>query len=219
MQQAQIKAIAEAALLAAAQPLSVAQLMQLFDDADGVSQSALAAALLALGEDCQGRGVELREVASGFRLQVRQEWAGRISRLWTERQGRYSRALLETLALIAYRQPITRGEIEAVRGVAVSSSIIRTLEEREWIRVLGHRDVPGRPALLGTTRAFLDYFNLKSLDELPTLAEIRDLDNLEPELEFPSDAAGAMPVTTPVEAATTASAQSSAVEAPQGRSN
>lgn len=187
MQQAQIKAIAEAALLAAAQPLSVAQLLQLFDEHEGVGQSALGAALQALADDCAGRGVELREVASGFRMQVRSEWASRISRLWTERQSRYSRALLETLALIAYRQPITRGEIEAVRGVAVATSIIKTLEEREWIRVVGHRDLPGRPTLFGTTRAFLDYFNLKTLDELPTLAEIRDLEALEPELAFPSD--------------------------------
>jgi segregation and condensation protein B len=187
LQQSQIKAIAEAALLAAAQPLSVAQLLQLFDERDGVSQSALGAALTELADDCGERGVELREVASGFRLQIKAEWAPRVSRLWTERQSRYSRALLETLALIAYRQPITRGEIEAVRGVAVATSIIKTLEEREWIRVLGHRDLPGRPALFGTTRAFLDYFNLKSLDELPTLAEIRDLENLEPELAFPSD--------------------------------
>ena len=214
MQQAQIKAIAEAALLAAAQPLSVAQLMQLFDEADGVSQSALSAALLALGEDCAERGIELREVASGFRLQVRAEWASRVSRLWTERQARYSRALLETLALIAYRQPITRGEIEAVRGVAVSSGIIRTLEEREWIRVLGHRDVPGRPALFGTTKGFLDYFNLKSLDELPTLAEIRDLDNLEPELAFPTDGA-ARPAITEEGDAATAPSPMPAVEAEQ----
>jgi segregation and condensation protein B len=194
LQQAQIKAIAEAALLAAAQPLSVAQLLQLFDEHEAVSQSALGAALQALGEDCSGRGVELREVASGFRMQVRAEWAGRVSRLWTERQSRYSRALLETLALIAYRQPITRGEIEAVRGVAVSSSIIKTLEEREWIRVVGHRDLPGRPTLFGTTRAFLDYFNLKTLDELPTLAEIRDLEALEPELAFPTDTPHSAPI-------------------------
>jgi segregation and condensation protein B len=126
--------------------------------------------------------VELVEVASGFRFQVRQDVHPYVSRLWTERQTKYSRALLETLALIAYRQPITRAEIEQIRGVVVSGSIVRTLEEREWIRVVGHRDVPGRPALFGTTRQFLDYFNLKSLDELPPLAEIRDLEELEPQL-------------------------------------
>ncbi len=213
MQQSQIKAIAEAALLAAAQPLSVAQLLQLFDEREGVSQSALGAALAELGSDCAERGVELREVASGFRMQIKALWAPRVSRLWTERQSRYSRALLETLALIAYRQPITRGEIEAVRGVAVATSIIKTLEEREWIRVLGHRDLPGRPALFGTTRAFLDYFNLKTLDELPTLAEIRDLESLEPELAFPSDELDhgrAGPTTAPI-AATDADEQQPAM--------
>ena len=184
MQQAQIKAIAEAALLAAAQPLSVAQLMQLFDEVDGVSQSALSAALLALGEDCAERGIELREVASGFRLQVRAEWASRVSRLWTERQARYSRALLETLALIAYRQPITRAEIEAVRGVAVSSSIMKSLLEQGWIAVIGHREVPGRPAIYATTRQLLDHFNLKSLSELPPLAELVDLNVSHPQLEL-----------------------------------
>ncbi len=215
MQQCQIKAIAEAALLAAAQPLSVAQLLQLFDEHDGVSQSALGAALAELDGDCAERGVELHEVASGFRLQIKAQWAPRVSRLWTERQSRYSRALLETLALIAYRQPITRGEIEAVRGVAVATSIIKTLEEREWIRVLGHRDLPGRPALFGTTRAFLDYFNLKTLDELPTLAEIRDLESLEPELAFPNDQADhgrAGPTSAPI-AATDADEQQPAMPA------
>jgi segregation and condensation protein B len=128
--------------------------------------------------------VELRQVASGYRLQVKpamQEWVGR---LWTERPQRYSRAMLETLSLIAYRQPITRGEIESVRGVSLSSNIIRTMQEREWIRVVGHRDVPGKPALFGTTKAFLDHFNLNSLDDLPALSEIRDLDSLEPELDL-----------------------------------
>ena len=128
--------------------------------------------------------MELREVASGFRLQVKPELQEWVARLWTERPARYSRAMLETLSLIAYRQPITRGEIESVRGVSLSSNIIRTLQEREWIRIVGHRDVPGKPALFGTTKAFLDYFNLKTLDELPTLAEIKDMEALEPELEF-----------------------------------
>jgi len=185
LEKTRIKATVEAALLAAAQPLSVAQLSQLFDEQDGISQSRLGSAIAQLAEDCADRGVEVKEVASGFRMQIRAEYATQISLLWTERQSRYSRALLETLALIAYRQPITRGEIEAVRGVSVAQSIIKTLEEREWIRVLGQRDVPGRPSLYGTTKAFLDYFNLKSLDELPTLAEIRDLDQLEPEFVFP----------------------------------
>ncbi|GMU42700.1 MAG: SMC-Scp complex subunit ScpB [Xanthomonadales bacterium] len=179
-----LKPILEAALLTAGQPLTIAQLGELFDEGARPAHTELAQALEALAIDCVGRGVELVEVASGFRYQVRTEVHAQISRLWTERPGKYSRALLETLSLIAYRQPITRGEIEAVRGVAVSAQIIKTLEEREWIRVLGHRDVPGRPALFGTTRAFLDYFGLKSLDELPTLAEIRDLDAIEPELDF-----------------------------------
>ena len=180
-----LKPIIEAALLAAGQPLTIAQLSELFDEGQRPSHTQLAQVLEALAADCAERGVELVEVASGFRYQVKHQVHAYVARLWTERQSRYSRALLETLALIAYRQPITRGEIEAVRGVAVSTQIIKTLEEREWIRVIGHRDVPGRPALYGTTRSFLDYFNLKSLDQLPTLAEIRDLDAMEPELSFP----------------------------------
>lgn len=187
MEQALLKPILEAALLAAGQPLTIAQLSELFDEDGRPTHTELAQALEALSADCAGRGVELIEVASGFRYQVRASVHAHVARLWTERQSKYSRALLETLALIAYRQPITRGEIEAVRGVAVSTQIIKTLEEREWIRVIGHRDVPGRPALYGTTRAFLDYFNLRSLDELPTLAEIRDLDAMEPELSFPDN--------------------------------
>jgi len=180
-----LKPIIEAALLAAGQPLTIAQLSELFDEGQRPSHTQLAQVLETLAADCAERGVELVEVASGFRYQVKHQVHAHVARLWTERQSRYSRALLETLALIAYRQPITRGEIEAVRGVAVSTQIIKTLEEREWIRVIGHRDVPGRPALYGTTRSFLDYFNLKSLDQLPTLAEIRDLDAMEPELLFP----------------------------------
>jgi segregation and condensation protein B len=179
-----LKQIIEAALLAAGEPLSHAQLSALFDDAERPPVADITRALEALEADCEGRGIELRKVASGYRLQIKkplQEWVGR---LWKERPQRYSRALLETLSLIAYRQPITRGEIESVRGVSLSSNIIRTLQEREWIRVVGHRDVPGKPALFGTTREFLDYFDLKSLDELPTLAEIRDMDTLEPELQL-----------------------------------
>jgi segregation and condensation protein B len=180
----QLKLILEAALLAAGQPLSMAQLQALFSDEERPPAGEISRALEQLGQEYKGRAVELKTIASGYRLQVREELNEWVTRLWTERPQRYSRALLETMALIAYRQPITRGEIEAVRGVGVRTSIIRTLQERDWIRVVGHRDVPGKPALFGTTRAFLDSFNLKSLDELPTLAEIRDMDNLEPELEF-----------------------------------
>ena len=182
MEQDKLKNIVEAALLAAQQPLTVAMLAALFAEEEAVTHSELAQALEALEQECEGRGVELVEVASGFRYQVRENVHAWVARLWSERQTRYSRALLETLALIAYRQPITRGEIEQIRGVSVASSIMRTLEEREWIRVVGYRDVPGKPALLGTTRMFLDYFNLKSLDQLPTLAEISDLEDLEPQL-------------------------------------
>ena len=182
MQIDQLKNIIEAALLASSQPMTTHHLGDLFNDDDQVGHEQIARALEALANDCQGRGVELKEVASGFRYQVRQDVHPWISRMWTERPSRYSRALLETLALIAYRQPITRPEIEQIRGVVVSSSIIKTMEEREWIRVVGHRDVPGRPALFGTTRAFLDYFNLKSLDQLPPLSEIRDMED--PQLRF-----------------------------------
>ena len=177
-----LKRIVEAALLAAGNPLSTAQLLALFGDHEQPSHDDIARALEALQADCETRGVELVEVASGFRYQVRADVHAWVARLWTERQSRYSRALLETLALIAYRQPITRAEIEQIRGVAVSTHIVKTLEEREWIRVVGHRDVPGKPALFGTTRGFLDYFNLKSLDELPSLSDIRDIDDLDPQL-------------------------------------
>lgn len=182
MSEIPVKRIVEAALLAASQPLTRLQLAGLFDEQEQVDLSEVANALEELAEDAALRGVALVEVASGYRYQVRPELQPWIARLWTERQTRYSRAMLETLALIAYRQPITRGEIEQIRGVAVSSQIIRTLEEREWVRVLGYRDVPGRPALLGTTRAFLDYFSLRSLDALPPLAAVRDLESIDPEL-------------------------------------
>jgi segregation and condensation protein B len=180
----QLKQILEAALLAAGQALSHAQLTALFNDEERPASSEISKALEQLEEDCANRGVELKKVASGYRLQVKQSLHDWVSRLWKERPQRYSRALLETMSLIAYRQPITRGEIEAVRGVSVSTSIIRTLQEREWIRVVGHRDVPGKPALFGTTKSFLDYFDLNNLDDLPTLAEIRDMENLEPELDL-----------------------------------
>jgi segregation and condensation protein B len=168
-----LRNVIEAALLAAGAPLPVAELIRLFDDNRRPSAQQVRAALDALAADYAGRGIELKETAGGFRVQVRRELAPEISRIWPERAARYSRALLETLALIAYRQPITRAEIEAVRGVAVNPNIIRTVIERNWVRVVGHRDVPGRPELLGTTREFLDYFGLKSLDELPPLSELK----------------------------------------------
>ncbi len=180
----QLKLILEAALLAAGQPLSLVQLAALFSDEERPPNGEISRALEQLKQDCAGRAIELKKVASGYRLQVRENLNEWVSRLWNERPKRYSRALLETMALIAYRQPITRGEIEAVRGVSVRTSIIRTLQERDWIRVVGHRDVPGKPALFGTTRVFLDSFNLQNLDDLPTLAEIRDMETLEPELQF-----------------------------------
>ncbi|WP_455384772.1 SMC-Scp complex subunit ScpB, partial [Acidihalobacter prosperus] len=180
-----LKRILEAALLAAGQPLSLDRMEKLFEGEDEApDRRALRAALGELAEECAERGYELKEVASGHRYQVRQELSRWVGRLWDERPPRYSRATLETLALIAYRQPVTRGEVEEVRGVSVSSHILKSLLERDWIRVVGHREVPGRPALYATTRGFLDYFNLKSLDELPPLAELKDLDKLHPELDL-----------------------------------
>ena len=178
MNDAYVRNVIEAALLAAGTPLPLAELARLFDEHARPATPAIRAALEALARDYQERGIELKETASGFRIQVRAELAGEISRLWPERAARYSRALLETLALIAYRQPITRAEIEAVRGVVVNPNIIRTVIERNWVRVVGHRDVPGHPELLGTTREFLDYFGLKSLDELPPLAELKAVADL-----------------------------------------
>lgn len=187
MDQPLINRIVEGALLASSQPLTLAQLQGLFPEEEPAPPGSIERALELLREGCAERGVELVEVASGFRFQVTNEVHGFITRLWTERKTRYTRATLETLALIAYRQPITRGEIEQVRGVAVSSNIIQALEEREWIRVIGHRDVPGKPALFGTTKGFLDYFGLKRLDELPPLSELRDLGELEPQLPLDTD--------------------------------
>jgi segregation and condensation protein B len=177
--------VLEAVLLAAGRPVSVEQLLELFDENQRPPVEEVSAALELLKTSYEGRGVELREVASGWRVQVRAQYADVVSRLWQERPSRYSRALLETLALIAYRQPITRGEIEDIRGVTVSTTIMRTLHERSWIRIVGHREVPGRPELLGTTREFLDYFGLKSLDDLPTLAELQDLDDIKDQLDLP----------------------------------
>ncbi len=178
-----LKFILEAVLLAAGEPLTVERLREICDADPRPERETIRVALADLAGDYQDRGVELREVAGGFRLQVPQRFSPWVLRLQEERPGRYSRALLETLALIAYRQPITRGEIEEVRGVSVSSAIVKALLERGWIKVLGHRDVPGRPALLGTTRAFLDYFNLKTLGDLPPLPEVRDLDAVSAALE------------------------------------
>ena len=177
-----LKKIIEAALLAAPQPLTRTQMVAMFDEAEAPGNEDISRAIEALQIDCAERGVELIEIASGWRYQVKQDVFPWVTRMWSERAPRYSRALLETLALIAYRQPITRAEIEQIRGVSVSTHIVRTLEEREWIRVVGHRDVPGRPALFGTSKGFLDYFNLKSLDQLPALSDLRDIEELNPQL-------------------------------------
>jgi segregation and condensation protein B len=182
-----LKVLLEAALLAYPDPLSMDRLLTLFEEEEQPEREAIRAALTELSQDYANRGIELVEVASGFRLQVRQGLAPWIRRLWRERPTRYSRAVLETLVLIAYRQPITRGEIEEIRGVSVSSSTLRTLLDRGWIKALGHRDVPGRPTLYGTTRVFLDYFNLKSLADLPPLAELRDLEAVGAALEAESN--------------------------------
>lgn len=195
MEQALINRIVEAALLASSQPLSVQQLAELFTVDAPPPPGSLRRALLELQAECAGRGVELVEVASGWRYQVHTDVHPWVARLWTERQTKYTRATLETLALIAYRQPITRGEIEQIRGVATNSNIIKALEERDWIRSVGHRDVPGRPELLGTTKAFLDYFGLKKLEDLPPLSELKDFGELEPQLDLdaapiPAQAAG-----------------------------
>jgi segregation and condensation protein B len=185
MQDRYLKNVIEAALLAAGHPVPLEQLLEIFGERDRPEPAEVRAALEQLAQEYADRGIELREVATGFRIQIRRNVTEAVGRLLQERPRRYSRALLETLALIAYRQPITRAEIEEVRGVTVNPDIVRTLFERNWIRVLGHREVPGRPELLGTTRDFLDYFGLKALDELPTLAELRDMDKLGVQLELP----------------------------------
>ena len=189
MDQTLINRIVEAALLAAPQPLTLVQLNGLFPLDEPAPEGSVQAALETLQAECEPRGVELVEVASGWRYQVKADVHPWVARLWTERQTKYTRATLETLALIAYRQPITRGEIEQIRGVATNSNIIKALEEREWIRSVGHRDVPGRPELLGTTKGFLDYFGLKRLDELPPLSELKDFGELEPQLSFDPEVA------------------------------
>jgi segregation and condensation protein B len=180
----QLQNIIEAALLAAGQPLSIDRLLTLFMDINQPSRDEIRTALAVLSDACALRGIELIEVGSGFRYQAKQENAEWVARLWEEKPARYSRALLETLALIAYRQPITRGEIEDIRGVSVSTNIMKTLLERNWVKVVGHRDVPGKPAMYASTRQFLDYFNLKNLSELPSLAEIRDIDSINAELDL-----------------------------------
>lgn len=190
-----IRRIVEAAIMAAPQPLSITQIYTLFPDDEPAPVGSVERAISELQQSCDDRGVELIEVASGFRFQVKNEVHNWVARLWTERQSKYTRATLETLALIAYRQPITRGEIEQIRGVAVNAQMVKALEDREWIRVVGHRDVPGKPALFGTTKGFLDYFGLKSLDALPPLAELKEIPELDPQLPFdrvPQVAAAAM---------------------------
>jgi segregation and condensation protein B len=189
-----VRNVIEAALLAAGRPLAADELVGLFDERDGSNTDEVQAAIGALRTEYETRGLELVEVASGFRIQIRAAVAEPVSRLWQERPTKYSRAMLETLALVAYRQPITRGEIEQIRGVVVNPNIIRTLLERNWIRVVGHRDVPGKPELLGTTREFLDYFSLEKLDDLPTLAQLKELEDLRVQLTLPgADAATAAP--------------------------
>jgi len=186
-----VRNVIEAALLAAGRPLAADELAGLFDERDGTNAEEVQIAIGALRSEYETRGLELVEVASGYRIQIRAAVAQPVSRLWQERPTKYSRALLETLALVAYRQPITRGEIEQIRGVAVNPNIIKTLLERSWIRVVGHRDVPGKPELLGTTREFLDYFSLKKLDDLPTLAQLKELEDLRVQLTLPgANAAG-----------------------------
>lgn len=183
----QIKRILEGALLAAGKPLPLERLDGLFLEGEKPEAGLLQQALDEIALDCAERGFELRKVASGYRFQVRQELSEWISRLWEEKPQRYSRALMETLSIIAYRQPITRGDIEKIRGVAVSTQIVQTLLEHEWVRVVGHRDVPGRPAMYATTKQFLDYFNLESLEQLPPLSEIRDLEEINRGLALEED--------------------------------
>jgi segregation and condensation protein B len=212
MNEQYVKNVIEAALLAAGRPLAMEELVSVFDERDGSNAGEVQSAIAALQSEYETRGLELLEVASGFRIQIRAAVAEPVSRLWQERPTKYSRAMLETLALVAYRQPITRGEIEQIRGVAVNPNIIKTLLERNWIRVIGHRDVPGRPELLGTTREFLDYFSLKKLDDLPTLAQLKELEDLRVQLSLP----GADPQVAPT---ADMSAQDEEKEAKSGSSD
>ncbi|MBK8186298.1 MAG: SMC-Scp complex subunit ScpB [Cellvibrio sp.] len=196
--QAMLRRIVEGAVLAAGQPMSVGKILELFDTFVAPSKEEIQACLEDIQADTKGRGFELKEVASGWRFQVCDDLAPWVGRLWDEKPQKYSRALLETLSLIAYRQPITRGDIEEIRGVAVSSHIMKTLLERDWVKVVGHRDVPGRPSLYATTRQFLDYFNLKSLEELPSLSEIRDLDEINPMLNLVEEGVGQKDTDAPI---------------------
>jgi segregation and condensation protein B len=214
-----VKNVVEAALLAAGRPLAVEELTSVFDERDGSVADEVKGAIAALTEEYETRGLELLEVASGYRIQIRAAVAPPVARLWQERPAKYSRALLETLALIAYRQPITRGEIEQIRGVAVNPNIIKTLHERNWIRVVGHRDVPGKPELLGTTREFLDYFSLKKLDDLPTLAQLKELEDLRVQLTLPgADAQVLTDAEGPLDAAAEVEPQADDDEEPPGES-
>ena len=179
-----LRQILEAAIMVSDKPMDISHLEKLFDEKERPHRDEIRAALDEITTDCRDKGFELVKVSSGYRFQTKQSLSAWVSRVWEEKPKKFSRAMLETLALIAYRQPTTRGDIESVRGVSVSSDIIRVLDERGWIRVVGHRDVPGKPELLATTKEFLDYFNLKSLDQLPSLAEIKDFTDVDPALEL-----------------------------------
>ena len=209
-----VKMIVEGCLLAAGRPLTLDNIIAVFEKSEQPDREELKQVMQAISEDCYDRGFELKQVASGYRFQVKQDLSEWVAKLWEERPPRYTRALLETLALVAYRQPITRGDIEEIRGVAVSANIIRTLLDREWIRVVGHRDVPGRPAMFATTKQFLDYFNLKSLQELPPLSEIKELSQTEQELDLADELAQQRVIDLPEEVTDEASyEQSDAVRA------
>ena len=204
-----IKMIVEGCLLAAGSPLTLDNIIAVFERSEQPDRNELKQVMQAISEDCNDRGFELKQVASGYRFQVKQDLSEWVAKLWEERPPRYTRALLETLALVAYRQPITRGDIEEIRGVAVSANIIRTLLDREWIRVVGHRDVPGRPAMFATTKQFLDYFNLKSLQELPPLSEIKKLSQTEEELDLTDELAQQRVIDLPEEVTDEASYEQS----------
>lgn len=208
-----VKMIVEGLLLAAGRPLTLDNIAQVFSEDEKPDKKELTAVMQSITVDCDDRGFELKEVASGYRFQVKQDLSEWVAKLWEERPPRYTRALLETLALIAYRQPITRGDIEEIRGVGVSSNIIRTLLDREWVRIVGHRDVPGRPAMFATTKQFLDYFNMKSLQELPPLAEVRELDRGSQEFESADDLLNQRIIELPEDAIDENSFESTADEA------
>ena len=184
MNEQELKNILQAVIMASSSAMTIDKLLAVFPDNAQPERDEIRNALQAIEEDCKDTSFELKQVSSGYRFQVKKDYSDYVSRLWEERPARYSRALLETLSLVAYRQPITRAEIEGVRGVSVSSNIMKTLLERDWVKVVGHRDVPGKPAIYATTKTFLDYFNLKSLESLPPLAELRDLDKINEELEL-----------------------------------